>query len=209
MTRRQAATGGPLKQHHGGPRRPVRRGVRHSLRGASWCQCGGQGAASTAVRRGPRQSPFVTDLQRWIMANGREPFPAALAVWESGGLRQHAPAMPSSTPAHAAAATGDDASGDGQRPSLELCDAGPRRARRAAATKPMPTTAVTDGLGAHRSAATAMPGGAVRCGSDACPGAVGDGSGAVFSKVASMAGTKAAMSWGPLLVVRFPSRTIS
>src|SRR4051794_7671709 len=94
-------------------------------------------------------------------------------------------------------------------PSLQLCAAGPRRARWAAAIKPMPTTAVTVGLGDHRNAATAMPGGALRCGSDSCPGAVVDGSGAVLAKVESIAGTNAAMSWGPLLVVRFPSRTIS
>ncbi|HWU05851.1 MAG TPA: hypothetical protein VN520_05560, partial [Streptomyces sp.] len=60
------------------------------------------------------------------------------------------------------AATGVDVSGGDQRPSLELCAAGPSRARRAAATKPMPTTAVTDGLGDHRSAAMAMPGGVLR-----------------------------------------------
>jgi hypothetical protein len=72
----------------------------------------------------------------------------------------------------------------------------------------MPTTAVADGFGDHRSAATTMLGGALRCGSDSRPGAV-VGSGEVSAKVSSIAGTKATMSWGPLLVVRFPSRTIS
>ena len=62
------------------------------------------------------------------------------------------------------------------------------------------------------SAATAShrrPGRGVRCGSDSRPGAVVLGSGEVLAKASSIAGTKAVMSWGPLLVTRFPSRTTS
>jgi hypothetical protein len=71
----------------------------------------------------------------------------------------------------------------------------------------MPTTAAADGFGDHRSAAMAQPTGASRCRSDSRRGAVVAGSGDVCAKASIIPGTKAAMSWGPLLVVRFPSRT--
>src|SRR3954452_21866341 len=90
---------------------------------------------------------------------------------------------------------------------LRLRAAGPRRARWAAAATPMTATAAADGFGDHRNAAMTQPTGASLCRSDSRRGALVAGSGDVFAKASSIPETKAAMSWGPLLVVKFPSRT--
>src|SRR5919202_2615960 len=182
------------------------RAVRRGGAAHPWCHGGGHRRRSrsyVAVRQQTNVHPSCGDELRRTSADPYRP------PWQCVGRRASTTCTGDAAfdTALAAATTDADVGGDDQRPSLELCEAGPRRARRAPATKPMPTTAVIDGLGDHRSAATAMPGGLSRCGSDACPAAVGDGSGAVWAKVASIAGTKAAMSWGPLLVVRLPSRT--
>ena len=68
---------------------------------------------------------------------------------------------------------------------------------------------MVDSLGDHRVAAVTSSGGLLRCGSD--PGAepeVAAASGPAAND-SSIAGTNAARSSGPLLVVRFPSRTTS
>ncbi len=94
---------------------------------SAWCHDGGQTAVFTVVRSGSLTTAFVFDLRKWTTADDRGSPPAALAVWKSGSL-DYVPGDAVFDTAHAAAATGDDVSGDDQRPSRQLWAAGPCRA---------------------------------------------------------------------------------
>jgi hypothetical protein len=80
---------------------------------------------------------------------------------------------------------------------LQPCAAGPRRARWAAAARPMATTAAADGFGDRRSAPMAQPGGASGCRSDSRRGAVVAGSGEVLAKASSIPGDEGGHVLGP------------
>src|SRR3954463_4383511 len=87
-------------------------------------------------------------------------------------------------------------------PGRQLRAAELRRTRWAARATPMSTTtAAADGFGDQSSAGTAQPGGESGGRADTRLAAVVADPGEVLAKASSIPGTKAAMSWGPLLVV--------